>query len=130
MCIYVYVSVRFLINGNPFLCACAFRAQSGFAVTPVAVVESGPLVARLRWSVEISPASTLSQEIELSSESPFLVFSTYVSWHENRKIMKALFDTNIHTNKASFDIQFGHLERPTHMNTSWDSARYEVCGHK
>lgn len=103
---------------------------SGFAVTPVAAVESGPLVAKLRWSVEISPISTLSQEIELSNESPFLTLSTSVSWHENRKIMKALFDTNIHANRASFDIQFGHLERPTHMNTSWDSARYEVCGHK
>lgn len=94
------------------------------------VVESGPLVAKLIWSVKISADSTLTQEIELSSESPYLTFSTSVSWHENRKIMKALFDTNIHANKASFDIQFGHLERPTHMNTSWDTARYEVCGHK
>ncbi|XP_042883605.1 alpha-mannosidase 2C1-like [Penaeus japonicus] len=103
---------------------------SGFEVTPVTVVESGPLVAKLIWSVKISADSTLTQEIELSSESPYLTFSTSVSWHENRKIMKALFDTNIHANKASFDIQFGHLERPTHMNTSWDTARYEVCGHK
>lgn len=32
--------------------------------------------------------------------------------------------------KASYDIQFGHVERPTHWNTSWDWARFEVCGHK
>lgn len=99
-------------------------------MTPVAVVETGPLVIKLRWSVKISKDSTLTQDIELSSESAFLTFSNSVSWYENRKILKVLFDANVHANKASFDIQFGHLERPTHMNTSWDSARYEVCGHK
>ena len=27
---------------------------------------------------------------------------------------------------ASYEIQFGHLERPTHCNTTWDWAKYEV----
>ena len=31
---------------------------------------------------------------------------------------------------AAFEIQFGYLERPTHRNTSWDAARYEVAAHK
>ena len=31
---------------------------------------------------------------------------------------------------ATYEIQFGHLERPTHMNTSWDMGRFEVCGQK
>ena len=29
---------------------------------------------------------------------------------------------------ASYEIQFGHLQRPTHFNTSWDVARFEVRG--
>lgn len=27
---------------------------------------------------------------------------------------------------AYYDIQFGHVKRPTHRNTSWDAAKY-VC---
>ena len=27
---------------------------------------------------------------------------------------------------ASYEIQFGHLQRPTHCNTTWDWAKYEV----
>ena len=25
-----------------------------------------------------------------------------------------------------YETQFGHLKRPTHFNTSWDQARFEV----
>ncbi|XP_045625976.2 alpha-mannosidase 2C1 isoform X2 [Procambarus clarkii] len=103
---------------------------SGYAVTPVTVVESGPVMARLRWGITISPNSSLTQDIELAAASPYLTCSTSVTWGENRKFLKAVFDTNIRAQNASFDIQFGHLQRPTHVNTSWDSARYEVCGHK
>uniref|UniRef100_A0A7N6FKC6 alpha-mannosidase n=1 Tax=Anabas testudineus TaxID=64144 RepID=A0A7N6FKC6_ANATE len=35
----------------------------------------------------------------------------------------------LHAN-ATYEIQFGHLQRPTHRNTSWDWARFEVWGHK
>ena len=37
---------------------------------------------------------------------------------------------DVNTNKATYDIQFGSVERPTHKNTSWDAARFEVCAHK
>ena len=30
---------------------------------------------------------------------------------------------------ATFGTQFGHLERPTHRNTAWEEARFEVPGH-
>jgi len=32
--------------------------------------------------------------------------------------------------QATYEIQFGHWQRPTHWNTSWDVAKFEVCGHK
>ena len=44
--------------------------------------------------------------------------------------MKAAFPFDIHTAKATYEIQFGNLERPTYANTSWDTAKFEVCGHK
>ena len=36
----------------------------------------------------------------------------------------------VHTDEASFDIQFGNLTRKVHQNTSWDKARFESCGQK
>ncbi|XP_042877392.1 alpha-mannosidase 2C1-like [Penaeus japonicus] len=106
------------------------KERSGHAVSPVTVVESSPLLVRLRWSVDISSDSTLTQDIELRASTPYLVASSVVDWHEDRKILKVVFEHNVLARNATFDIQFGHLERATHLNTSWDSARYEVCGHK
>ena len=45
-------------------------------------------------------------------------------------MVKAAFDIDINSDKATYEIQFGSVERPTHKNTSWDAARFEVCGHK
>ena len=78
----------------------------------------------------INGKTKFAQTIELAADTPYVTFDTFVNWHENHKLLKVFFDTNLLVRKATFDIQFGHLERPTHMNTSWDSARYEVCGHK
>lgn len=107
-----------------------FFFQSGFSVAPVAVTESGPLVTKLKWSVAISEETSFTQEIILEADSPHLNFVSSVDWHENHKALKILQDTSLVTRNATFDIQFGTLQRPTHANTSWDWARYEVCGHK
>ena len=32
--------------------------------------------------------------------------------------------------EASYEIQFGIVRRPTHYNTTWDMAKFEVCCHK
>ena len=53
-----------------------------------------------------------------------------IDWHEHHQIMKAAFPLDVHANSATFDIQFGHVQRPTHENTSWDKAKFETCGHK
>ena len=29
-----------------------------------------------------------------------------------------------------YETQFGHVVRPTHENTTWDAARFEVCAHR
>ena len=36
----------------------------------------------------------------------------------------------INATRATCEIQFGAVERPTHRNTSWDWARFEVCAHR
>jgi alpha-mannosidase len=53
-----------------------------------------------------------------------------IDWHQQQALLKAAFPVNIRANCATYDIQFGSIERPTHWNTSWDQARFEVVGHK
>lgn len=57
-------------------------------------------------------------------------FDTFIDWKESHLVLKTAFPVDINTNKATYDIQFGSVERPTHKNTSWDAARFEVCAHK
>ena len=57
-------------------------------------------------------------------------FKTHVQWNEEHKLLKVAFPFDIIAPKASYEIPFGALERPTHTNTSWEQAQYEVCGHR
>ncbi|MGN1095289.1 MAG: alpha-mannosidase [Eubacteriales bacterium] len=57
-------------------------------------------------------------------------FETHVDWQERHQMLKVAFPVDINADKASYEIQFGTLERPAHFNTSWDRARFEVCAHK
>ena len=95
----------------------------------ISIVENGPL----RISLEIQfnfLASSIHQTISASTVSPTLKFSTKVNWKEQRKLLKVEFPTNIVSPVATYEIQYGHLQRPTHYNTSWDLAKFEVCGHR
>ncbi|KAF6023719.1 MAN2C1 [Bugula neritina] len=53
-----------------------------------------------------------------------------VEWNENRKFLKVEFPLDIVSDHVTYESQFGHIRRPTHRNTSWDSAKYEVCCQK
>eukprot|EP00058_Branchiostoma_floridae_P001181 XP_002586669.1 hypothetical protein BRAFLDRAFT_131178 [Branchiostoma floridae] len=96
----------------------------------VHIVESGPLRAAVQVQIPISDVSSIRQTITLDTGSMELRFHTQVEWHENRKFLKVEFPLHVRTTEATYETAFGHLRRPTHQNTSWDWARYEVCGHK
>lgn len=74
--------------------------------------------------------STVTQYIWLNSHSRRIDFDNEIDWHQKHQLLKVLFPLNVHTAKATYEIQYGHVERPTHKNTSWDSAKFEVCAHK
>lgn len=74
--------------------------------------------------------SKLTQDVIISSNSKRIDFVTEVDWHEDHVLLKTAFPVDIHSSRATYDIQFGNIERPTHYNTSWDAAKFEVCGHK
>lgn len=74
--------------------------------------------------------SVITQEICLYRNSKRIDFVTEIDWHEDHVLLKTAFPVNIRSMNATYDIQFGNIERPTHRNTSWDAAKFEVCAHK
>ena len=49
-----------------------------------------------------------------------------IVWKECHKMLKVEFPINVRSHEATYEIQFGHVKRPTHFNTSWDQAKFEV----
>lgn len=92
------------------------------------VVEKGPVRAAVEL-VKRFGKSTIRQRISLGP-TPGIRFDTEIDWREDEKMLKVAFPVNVHAARASYEIQFGHVERPTHRNTSWDMARFEVCAQK
>ena len=75
-------------------------------------------------------SSEIVQKVTVYDEIRRIDFETAIDWKESHIVLKAAFPLNIHSEKATYDIQFGSLERNTHANTSFDSAKFEVCAHK
>lgn len=92
-------------------------------------IEKGPVRATLEIKRNYSK-SKIAQKIHFYANSPRIDFETYVDWKEHQQLLKAEFFVDINAIQATYDIQFGNVKRPTHANTSWDLARFEVCGHK
>jgi alpha-mannosidase len=72
-------------------------------------------------------ASTIEQEVRLDRGARRVEVHCEVDWHEDHTLLKVAFPVDVHSPAASFEIQLGHVQRPTHVNTSWDEARFEVC---
>ncbi|WP_330281670.1 alpha-mannosidase [Streptomyces sp. NBC_00588] len=96
----------------------------------VTVVETDPLIGAIRVERSFGKGSTITQTITLRAGSPRIDFETDIDWHEAEKILKAGFPVDIRAPHSSAEIQFGHIQRPTHTNTSWEAARFEVSGHR
>ena len=75
-------------------------------------------------------ASSLSQLFSLDCGSLSLTITTTIDWHERQKLLKLAFPLDVHAERAASEIQFGHVYRATHENTSWDAARFETSAHR
>jgi alpha-mannosidase len=95
----------------------------------VTVVEQGPLRATLRIQRRILH-STYTQQISLGHTGRQLTISTTIDWRERHTLLKVAFPVNILAPQATYEIQWGNVQRPTHRNTSWDWARFETCAQK
>jgi len=94
------------------------------------VVTREALRAEIAFEHSIGQKSSLRQIVRLDANARRLEFHTQGEWHETHKMLKVAFPINVNASRATYEIQFGHVERPTHFNTSWDMARFEVCAQK
>lgn len=84
----------------------------------------GLSTATIRISLDALPAS-------LGPDSRSLIrFDCTVDWHERHRMLRFELPMNLWATEATFDSAFGVVTRPTHRNTSWEAARFEVVGHK
>ncbi len=91
----------------------------------IRVLEEGPI----RAGVEVRRRflnSTMTQRLYVYAGKPRIDFQTEVDWHERHLLLKVAFPVAVHSPRATYEIQFGNVERPTHWNSSWDYARFEV----
>ena len=91
--------------------------------------DEGPLRSAVRIVRQFGK-SRIEQRVVLCANSARIDFVTKVDWQEDQKILKVAFPVNVLSTRATYEIQYGHLDRPTHDNTSWDVARFEVCAQK
>ncbi len=75
-------------------------------------------------------SSTVKQWLTLRAGSRRIEIDTEVDWHETEKFLKLAFPLDVQADRSTSETQFGHLHRPTHANTSWDAAKFEICAHR
>ena len=93
------------------------------------VRETGPLRATIELKFK-DKRFHITQRVSLMEGSKRIDFHTFVDWKEADKMLRVEFPINIWNSEATYEIQYGNFKRPTHMNTSWDMARFEVAAHK
>lgn len=108
-----------------------YRLQSAdlTSLSETSVEMEGPLRAAVRFRREFG-SSAIEQRMVLDAGSRVLRFETEVDWHERHRFLKVAFPVAVRSARATYEIQFGHVERSTHTNTSWDQARFEVCAQR
>ncbi|HEY0619210.1 MAG TPA: glycoside hydrolase family 38 C-terminal domain-containing protein, partial [Kribbella sp.] len=74
--------------------------------------------------------SSITQTLRLRPGAKRVDIETSVDWHESEKFLKAAFPVDVHADRSASETQFGHIFRPTHQNTSWDAAKFEIAAHR
>lgn len=98
------------------------------------IQERGPhrvsIVTETQISEKSSLRSTISLDANAEDETAVVEVECEIDWHETMKFLKVEFPVDVTNTEASYEMQYGIVRRPTHYNTSWDMAKFEVCCHK
>ncbi len=92
-------------------------------------IEDGPVRTTLALEYKCCN-STIWQKIHFYADLRRIDFETQADWKEHQHLLKAEFPVDIHTDEATFEVQFGNVTRKVHTNTSWEKARFESCGQR
>ena len=95
----------------------------------ITVAETGPHRVALRVEREYQNSKVV-QVISLAAGARQIEFDTFIDWQERQTVLKAQFPFDLNTSEIRSEIQFGHVKRATHRNTSWDKARFEASMHR
>ncbi|MBI4556726.1 MAG: alpha-mannosidase [Candidatus Hydrogenedentes bacterium] len=95
----------------------------------IEVLEKGPVRAVIRL-VRTTEKSTITQDITLYASRARVDFVTQVDWWEKKALLKVAFPVEVHSTRATYEIQFATIERSTHHNTAFDRARFEVAAQR
>lgn len=95
----------------------------------ISVVEQGPVRSIVRLKRHFLQ-SVICQDLIIYADLDRLDIRTFIDWKESNLLLKADFPFAVNASRATYDIQFGNVERSTTENTSWDFAQFEVCAHR
>ena len=98
--------------------------------TSAEVALADPLRIEVAFERPIGDRSRMRQTVRLDAEARRLEFHCAIDWQEDRKALKVRFPVAVLASRATYEMQFGVVERPTHFNTRADAAQYEVPGHR
>ena len=98
------------------------------------ILEQGPHRVSVVTETKISEHSwvktTISLAASVEDQPSYVEMESEVEWRESMKFLKVEFPVDIVNTEASYETQYGIIRRPTHYNTNWDMAKFEVCCHK
>ncbi|MBV9878270.1 MAG: alpha-mannosidase [Verrucomicrobia bacterium] len=93
------------------------------------ITEQGPIRAALRLVRRFEDIEII-QDYRLTAHSRRFEITTQVKWRGRRRLLRAIFPLAIHTHEVWSETAFGAVARPTHRNTPWDQARFEIPVHR
>ncbi len=93
------------------------------------IIEDGPYRVRIRYRWRFRE-STIVLDIIGYADKKEIVFRIRFDWKERNILVKTWFYPRINSDQALYDMGAGYIARPTHRNTSWEKAKFEVYKHK
>jgi alpha-mannosidase len=111
-----------------------FESRREIGPGSVSILETGPIRVSLLVVTKISEHSWIKTIISLDAAiggaGKYLAFDSEIEWRETMKFLKVEFPVDVVNTEATYETQYGFVKRPTHYNTTWDMAKFEVCCQK
>jgi alpha-mannosidase len=91
----------------------------------VELVEKGPLRGAIRVS-HTWQKSKFVQEVTLDAGADQVDIVNDFDWHEEHVLLKAAFPLAATSDKATYEVPYGSIQRATTRNNTWEQAQFEV----